>query len=152
MRLLMFFSKINKSARLISLLLYLLGDTIYVALSTPFYAKILSAAQITLPAISERFPYALGAYIVMAIGWYTFVLPISYAWKASLGCPWRVGLSIGTLYGLTLIGTFNFTLAAIFPFWIGWVIWRDVIWACSWNTLMIWTYFLVLPYEVKHPL
>lgn len=148
----MLFSKMNKSARLISVILYLAGDICYVISSSGFYQNLLATAGQSLPNLHERFIYAIAAYTVMAIGWYTFVLPISYAWKESKWCPWRTGILVGTSYALTVIGTFNFTLAAILPFWIGWVIWRDLLWASLWNSLMIWVYFFILPYESKHPL
>lgn len=148
----MLFTKMNKSARLISVILYLIGDMIYVMNSATFYQEIMASAGQSMPPISERFFYALAAYLAMSAGWYSFVLPISYAWKEAKWCPWRIGLVIGTVYALTVIGTFNFTLAAILPFWIGWVIWRDLLWASIWNTVMIWVYFFILPYESKPPL
>lgn len=142
----------NKSARIISTIFYIFGDIIYVMQSAKFYEAFMIEAGQMIPPIHDRWHFALAAYLVMSMGWYTFVIPVAYAWKESQWCPWRIGLLIGVVYGLTVIGTFNFTLAALLPFWFGWIVWRDIAWAIGWNTLMLWVYFFVLPYQTKDPL
>lgn len=148
----MLFEKMNKSSRILSTLLYITGDIIYVILSASFYQKFMESSGQALPAIQDRWVFALAAYAAMSLGWYSFVLPTAYGWKLQKWCAWRIGLILGVAYALTVIGTFNFTLAALLPYWTGWVIWRDMLWASSWNTVMIWVYFFVFPYQSKDPL
>jgi uncharacterized membrane protein len=105
---------------------YLIMDAVYVMMSRSYYmghiAKVSGSAPKNVIKVAMC---ALGAYMLMAIGWSLIV-----ARKVQKGKIGQAFMS-GAVYGLVLYGVFNFTTGAMFDKWGYDVMMRDTIWGTT---------------------
>jgi uncharacterized membrane protein len=107
---------------------YLIMDIVYVSISRDYYLKNIAKVSGSSPKqVLKVALCALGAYLLMAIGWSKIVVPVVRK-KQLLHAA-----KTGALYGLVLYGVFNCTTGAMFDKWGFEVMLRDT----AWGTLSI---------------
>ena len=111
---------------------YLATDAGYVWMSRGAYLDRVAAVAGSGPKDGVKIAVcAIAAYVLMALGWATIVLP--EARKAGLA----EGAKIGALYGLVVYGIFNATTGSMFDAWTWGIMARDVSWGVL--SLAAWT-------------
>jgi uncharacterized membrane protein len=105
---------------------YLFMDAVYVVLSRSFYINHIKKVSGSSPENFVKVALcALGAYLLMALGWSKIVAPNVQKGKVIHA------LQVGATYGLVLYGVFNFTTGAMFDKWGYDVMLRDTMWGTS---------------------
>ena len=105
---------------------YLVMDAVYVLMSKSYYMKHTSKVSGAAPKnLIKIATCALGAYLLMALGWSIIVAKNVQKGKI------MNALNLGATYGLVLYGVFNCTTGAMFDKWGYDVMLRDTVWGTS---------------------
>lgn len=110
---------------LAALLLYGIFDAIWFSFSVPSYRVTIEKVQKE-PFVFNR--VGMLAYILMALGMASLVIPSATSRRHAAG--------LGALYGLVLYGVFNFTNIAIFNDWTYATALFDTAWGVAVSTLV----------------
>lgn len=105
---------------------YLVMDAVYVMMSRSYYTGHITKVSGSSPKnLTKVALCALGAYMLMAIGWSVIV-----AHNVQQGKIVQA-FSKGAVYGLVLYGVFNCTTGAMFDKWGYDVMMRDTLWGTT---------------------
>lgn len=139
--------------RLIATALYIIGDIVYVMMSSPVYTKaamkVAGFANTESSAITRIAASAVAAWTCMALGWYFFAAPVALSWVPKVKSWLLAGILAGFVWGLVIVGTFNFTIAAMFQNWSVNIMARDIAWGILWSITTLTAYVYIAAFRTR---